>query len=51
MFEFLIRIAHRSARRIASDQRGTVFVKYSSLALLIAIAAIALLSHVVTPSN
>ena len=43
------------ARRIArliDDQRGTVFVEYSSLVLLIAIAAIALLGHVSgTPSN
>lgn len=31
--------------RLLRDERGTVFVKYSSLALLIAIAAIALLGQ------
>jgi hypothetical protein len=30
---------------LLADQRGTVFVRYSSLALLIAIAAIAVLSR------
>ena len=35
----------RKARRVFADQRGTVFVEYSSLVLLIAIAALALLSH------
>jgi Flp pilus assembly pilin Flp len=29
-------------RRLFADRRGTVFIEYSSLALLIAIAAIAL---------
>jgi len=31
--------------RLLADQRGTVFVKYSSLALLAAIAAIAVLGE------
>jgi len=40
------------ARRIASDQRGTFFVGYSSLVLLVAIAALALITHVAgAPSN
>jgi Flp pilus assembly pilin Flp len=30
---------------LLSDERGTVFVKYSSLALLVAIAAIAVLGQ------
>jgi Flp pilus assembly pilin Flp len=34
------------ARRIFEDQRGTVFVEYSSLLLLVAIAALAILSDV-----
>ena len=41
----LRRIAQR-ARTILADQRGAVFVEYSSLVLLIAIAALALLTHV-----
>ncbi len=35
----------RCARRLLANQRGTVFIEYSSLVLLIAIAAIALLGH------
>ncbi len=35
----------RCARRIIANQRGTVFIEYSSLVLLIAIAAIAMLGH------
>ncbi|MFI4998443.1 MAG: hypothetical protein ACHQK9_01080 [Reyranellales bacterium] len=31
------------ARHLLADQRGTVFIEYSSLVLLIAIAAIAVL--------
>ena len=31
--------------RLLGDERGTVFVKYSSLALLVAIAAIAVLGQ------
>jgi Flp pilus assembly pilin Flp len=31
--------------RLFADQRGTVFVRYSSIALLVAIAAIAVLSR------
>jgi Flp pilus assembly pilin Flp len=42
MFEVLA----RKTRLFFADQRGTVFVEYSSLVLLIAIAAIALLSHI-----
>lgn len=30
---------------LIADQRGTVFVRYSSIALLVAIAALALLSR------
>jgi Flp pilus assembly pilin Flp len=32
-------------RRLLADQRGAVFVEYSSLALLVAIGAVALLSQ------
>jgi Flp pilus assembly pilin Flp len=32
-------------RQLLADRRGSFFVEYSSLALLIAIAAIALFSH------
>lgn len=39
----LAALVHR-ARRLLGDQRGTVFVEYSSLLLLLAIAAVALLS-------
>lgn len=35
-----------SARRLLANRRGTVFIEYSSLVLLIAIAAIAVLSEV-----
>ena len=42
----------RRLRRFICDQRGTVFIEYSSLVLLIAIAAIAVLTHVSAgPSN
>ena len=34
----------QSARRLLDDRRGTVFVGYSSLLLLLAIAAVMLLS-------
>jgi Flp pilus assembly pilin Flp len=34
-----------SARRLAADQRGAMFVEYSSLLLLVAIAAVAVLAN------
>lgn len=33
------------ARRLIADRRGTVFIEYSSLVLLLALAAIVLLSQ------
>ena len=36
-------IAH--ARRLIADQRGTMYVEYTSLLLLVAIAAIAVLAN------
>jgi Flp pilus assembly pilin Flp len=33
------------ARRLLADRRGAMLVEYSSLALLVALAGIALLSH------
>jgi hypothetical protein len=47
----MLKLLTRRAQRMANSNRGTVFVEYSSLVLLIAIAAIALLAHVATPSN
>lgn len=41
----------RRLRRFLCDQRGTVFLEYSSLVLLIAIAAIAVLTHVSAGSS
>lgn len=41
----MLRLASRF-RRLFKDQRGSFLVEYSSFALLIAIAAIALLTHV-----
>lgn len=40
----LVRFRER-ANRLIADQRGTFFVGYSSLVLLVAIAALAVLSH------
>ena len=40
----MLAVIARRARRLLGDQRGTVFVEYSSLLLLLAIAAVALLS-------
>jgi Flp pilus assembly pilin Flp len=34
------------AQSLLADRRGTVYVEYSSLVLLVAIAAIALLAHI-----
>ncbi|HZP98955.1 MAG TPA: hypothetical protein VFB13_05410 [Reyranella sp.] len=42
----MLNVIARRTRRFLADQRGTVFVEYSSLVLLVAIAAIALLGHV-----
>ncbi len=41
----MLSVLARRLRRFICDQRGTVFIEYSSLVLLIAIAAIALLTH------
>ncbi len=35
----------RRVRRLVTDQRGTFFVGYSSLVLLVAIAALAVITH------
>ena len=47
MLDFIV----RRARRIVANQQGTAFIEYTSLALLIAIAAIALLGHASGPPN
>jgi Flp pilus assembly pilin Flp len=41
MLDFLSRV-----RRVVRERRGIVFVEYTSLVLLIALAAITLLSHI-----
>ncbi len=41
----------KRAGKFTSDQRGTFFVGYSSLVLLVAIAALALVTHAGIPSN
>jgi Flp pilus assembly pilin Flp len=42
----MLSVLARRLRRFVCDQRGTVFIEYSSLVLLVAIAAIAVISHI-----
>jgi Flp pilus assembly pilin Flp len=45
MLRFIAARLHAYARRLAADRRGAMYVEYTSLLLLVAIAAVAILAN------